>query len=176
MNRLITTPRSIGALLGLVAVAFILVSFYSSLLSLPSFSGFFSSSELYASCSPRAYANGVWAERPPHTNKTYMSAPRDALEFAGFGGCASSREFDWHLGSDTEEQWSRFEHPGVMDWEWKVDEEQCAIDPLEGERLLRHLIRDGGWLLLGGQSSLECFHDVVYLFFFTYSYFADDSD
>lgn len=39
-----------------------------------------------------------------------------------------------------------------MDWEWKVDDDICLIELLESEKLLRHLIRDGGWLLLGGKS------------------------
>ena len=152
MNRLIVPPRSLGILLGLSALVLIILSFQFSLLPLPSLSQFFPKPEPHPSCPGRAYANGTWVERPSHTNKTYMSDPKDALAFAGFQGCASSREFDWHLGADKEEQWSRFEHPGVMDYEWKVDEEQCAIEPLDGERLLRHLIRDGGWLLLGGRS------------------------
>lgn len=79
-----------------------------------------------------------------------MSDVKDELAFAGFPGCASSREFDWHLGGDREEQWDRFQHPGVMDWQWQLDDE-CEMDPLDGEKLLVHLIRDGGWLLLGGQ-------------------------
>lgn len=167
MNRFFIAPRSIVTLLILIAAAFVLLSFYSSLPPLPSsLSDVFSSSSLSShpqlSCSPRAYANGSWVPRSPHTNRTYISDPRDALDFAGFEGCASSREYNWHIGSDAQEQWSRFERPGVMDWEWKVNEDECAIEPLEGEKLLRHLIRDGGWLLLGGMLVSHFFSKIFF--------------
>lgn len=49
-----------------------------------------------------------------------------------------------------------------MDWEWKVNEDECAIEPLEGEKLLRHLIRDGGWLLLGGMLVSHFFSKIFF--------------
>ncbi|KAF8965556.1 hypothetical protein BDZ97DRAFT_1903997 [Flammula alnicola] len=53
---------------------------------------------------------------PPRTNGPRMTSPEDALAFAGFEKCASSREYFWHLAADQEAQYDRF--PGAQSWEW----------------------------------------------------------
>ncbi|KDQ55677.1 hypothetical protein JAAARDRAFT_133460 [Jaapia argillacea MUCL 33604] len=70
----------------------------------------------------------------------------DALKFAGWEGCAADREFYWHLGSDTPEQWDRF--PNVSSWSW-TPEEGCDVRPLHNGQFVRDLVETGGWLLLG---------------------------
>ena len=55
-------------------------------------------------CPPKAYANGKWTGPYYRTDARIMTNKSQALGFAGFESCASSREFDWHLGSDTEDQ------------------------------------------------------------------------
>lgn len=143
----------LGTFLILAVGTFILFTFYYSIAHVQFLvTPLFSLPYPRSTCPPLAYANGAWIPRSQHTNKTHISEPSNALDFAGFGGCASSREINWHLGVDVQEQWDRFEHPGHMDWEWKVDDDICLIELLESEKLLRHLIRDGGWLLLGGKS------------------------
>ena len=79
-----------------------------------------------------------------------MTRKEDALEFAGFEGCASDREFFWHLGSDTEEQWNRW--PKVSQWKW-TPSRGCDVRPLDGAAMVKEMAEEGGWLLLGGQYS-----------------------
>ncbi|THU90887.1 hypothetical protein K435DRAFT_675186, partial [Dendrothele bispora CBS 962.96] len=93
-----------------------------------------------------AFADGSWVYKPK-TNKTQMTSPDDALEFAGLESCASSREFYWHLASDREEQWDCF--PKVSSWEWEPQAGTCSIAPFNPESFVRTLVNDGGWLLVG---------------------------
>jgi len=76
-----------------------------------------------------------------------MTSPEDALAFSGFEKCASSREYYWHLASDKEDQWDRF--PGAHSWEW-IPGKQCkGMKPFNPEDLVRTLVEDGGWYLVG---------------------------
>ncbi|EGO00375.1 hypothetical protein SERLA73DRAFT_168148 [Serpula lacrymans var. lacrymans S7.3] len=79
-----------------------------------------------------------------------MTHPNDALAFAGFAGCASDREFHWHLGSDTPSQWNRW--PGLASWIWHPDPD-CSVRPLDGPDIVRDLVMGGGWLILGDSIS-----------------------
>ncbi|KAJ3770915.1 hypothetical protein FB446DRAFT_129567 [Lentinula raphanica] len=115
------------------------------------------------SCTPSEYSSGQWMYAPRTTNRSRLEDPRrDALEFAGFQGCASSREFLWHLASDNEAQWDRF--PRVSSWKWDLSETSCAhsepssqsgsgMRNLEDEKNKRQFVTDlvqkGGWLVLG---------------------------
>jgi hypothetical protein len=83
----------------------------------------------------------------PKTNETVMTKSEDALAFAGLRGCASSREYFWHLAADKEEQWDRF--PKAQSWEW-VPGDDCSMSPLESDTLVKYLVERGGWLLVGG--------------------------
>ncbi|KXN85845.1 hypothetical protein AN958_10789 [Leucoagaricus sp. SymC.cos] len=97
-------------------------------------------------CSPESYSNGSWVLRP-RTNATSMTAKEEALDFAGFSGCASSREYDWHLATDTLEQWDRF--PKVSSYEWVPGDTCQGLRPLDGATLVKELVEEGGWLLVG---------------------------
>ncbi|KIY53414.1 hypothetical protein FISHEDRAFT_68890 [Fistulina hepatica ATCC 64428] len=98
-------------------------------------------------CTPEQYAHGRWVYNPPPPSlENVMTEEKDALDFAGFAGCASSREFYWHLGADNKEMWSRF--PNATAWSWEP-EEPCQVRPLEPQSLLRDLVEQGGWLLIG---------------------------
>lgn len=77
-----------------------------------------------------------------------LTRKEDALAFAGWESCASDREFWWHHASDTPEQWDRW--PGVTNYEWKGGE-GCDVSPLDGAAMVRDMVEDGGWLLLGGK-------------------------
>lgn len=98
-------------------------------------------------CSPESYSNGSWALRP-RTSATSLTVKEDALKFAGFTGCASSREVDWHLAVDKEEQWDRF--PDVNSWEWFPGDTCRGLRPLDPAVLVKELVEEGGWLLVGG--------------------------
>lgn len=73
-----------------------------------------------------------------------MEKKDDALFFSGFEGCASSREYYWHLAADKEDQWDRF--PRAHSYEWVG---QCGLGPIDPELIVKHLVEDGGWLLVG---------------------------
>ena len=123
---------------------FTLYTFYSIAPSLK-----FSSFSLLHSCSPLDYSEGQWVYSP-HTSKMNMTQQEDALEFSGFSGCASSREFFWHLASDREEQWDRF--PAAQSWKWVPGENCTGLRPLDARHLVKDLVEDGGWYLVGGES------------------------
>lgn len=79
-----------------------------------------------------------------------MEKQEDALNFSGFEGCASSREYWWHLASDNEGQWGRF--PGAQSWEWVPGSDECrGLRRLDPSEMVRDLVEEGGWLLLGGK-------------------------
>lgn len=102
-----------------------------------------------SSCPPTSWNDGQWTYNA-HTNLTRMTKKEDALEFAGFQGCASDREFFWHLASDTESQWGRW--PGVASHQWTPADQGCdSVRPLDGAALVKDLAERGGWLLLGGK-------------------------
>ncbi|KAF5332066.1 hypothetical protein D9758_016259 [Tetrapyrgos nigripes] len=104
-----------------------------------------------SSCSPHAFSTGQWVYNSK-TNKTSMTNSHEALEFAGLAGCASSREFYWHLASDKPEQWDRF--PRVSSWDWVPNsQEKCSIAPFTPESFVRTLVNDGGWLVIGDSIS-----------------------
>ncbi|KAJ3851678.1 hypothetical protein EV368DRAFT_83283 [Lentinula lateritia] len=128
------------------------------------------------SCTPSAYTSGSWRYRP-HTNATALVHPEDALEMAGFRGCASSREFYWHLGSDNGEMWDRFPVVGSWRWGWgdgsEGEEEEGGVGEGEGgegeggcgeggeygfrslyeeknkREFVKDLVKNSGWLLIG---------------------------
>ena len=101
------------------------------------------------SCPPSAYSNtGQWVYHP-RTNSHNMSSPEDALAFSGFEGCASSREFYWHLAADKPEQWDRF--PAAQSWRWVPTRECKNMRKFEPERVVQDLVERGGWLLVGGK-------------------------
>lgn len=76
-----------------------------------------------------------------------MTRPEDAFLFNRFEGCASSREFWWHLGADNAAQWDRY--PNVTDWRWVPGEKCLGLRQLDGADLVRDLVEMGGWLILG---------------------------
>ncbi|KIL62534.1 hypothetical protein M378DRAFT_52796, partial [Amanita muscaria Koide BX008] len=97
-------------------------------------------------CPPRAYAAGKWIFSP-NTNDAGMRSRDDALKFSGFQGCASSREFYWHLAADREDQWNRL--PGAQSFKWEPGPECKDLKRFDAEEVVRHLVEDGGWLLVG---------------------------
>jgi hypothetical protein len=114
-----------------------------------------------ASCSPEAWADGQWKYRP-RTNlsvKTVTKA-KDALAFAGFEGCASSREYDWHLGYESERQGRKL--PKVDSYQWSPSE-RCDVRPLHGASLVKELVEEGGWLLIGGAMVPLLCNDVKFI-------------
>lgn len=136
------SKRLIG-LLTLATFLFALSTFYTSTSSLKSSFGL---SSILHTCSPADYSDGEWAYSP-HTAKSNMTQQEDALTFSGFTGCASSREFFWHLAADKKEQWDRF--PGAQSWKWVPGQKCTGLRPLDARELIKDLVEDGGWYLVG---------------------------
>ncbi|KAJ3487048.1 hypothetical protein NLI96_g3794 [Meripilus lineatus] len=105
------------------------------------------SSRVRGQCPPEAYADGKWVHQAPPAPNVTMTSMDDALPIVGFEGCASSREYYWHLASDRPEQWDRF--PGVASWRWDPSSECEGLRPLDPEALVQDLVENGGWLLIG---------------------------
>jgi len=120
----------------------------------------FQISNVFQSCSPQDYSAGEWVHSP-HTTKTNMTKPEDSLEFSGFSGCASSREVWWHLAADNVNHWERF--PAAQSWAWTPGAKCRGLRPLDPKELLKDLVEDGGWYLVGGKSTVASFHDPVFL-------------
>jgi hypothetical protein len=76
-----------------------------------------------------------------------MTNRSDALHFSGFQGCASDREFYWHLAADHPEQWDRF--PKAHSYDWHPEQDQCSLPPYDQDALVVDLVENGGWLLIG---------------------------
>lgn len=130
--------------------ALVLTTFLCAIyISTPSFKAPSFGLPILHSCSPVDYSDGEWIYSP-HTTKTNMTEREDALEFSGFSGCASSREFFWHLAADRDEQWDRF--PGAQSWKWVPGKKCIGLRPLSAENLIKNMIEDGGWYLVGGES------------------------
>ncbi|EIN11174.1 hypothetical protein PUNSTDRAFT_82721 [Punctularia strigosozonata HHB-11173 SS5] len=76
-----------------------------------------------------------------------MEKVDDVLEFAGMEGCAADREYAWHLGADKPDKWDRF--PGAMEWEWEPGRGCDDLRPMSKENMVRDMVEEGGWLLIG---------------------------
>ncbi|KAJ7163783.1 hypothetical protein C8R43DRAFT_988637 [Mycena crocata] len=139
------SPRSLYSKILAVGGGFTLLmaghTVFYSIMASPSAFSFFG-----GTCSPRSYANGEWVYNP-RTSNTSMSHPDDVLHFAGFEGCASSREYYWHLSADDKKLRDRF--PDVNSWRWQPDERECKIEDMHQEDLVSELVEQGGWLLIG---------------------------
>ncbi len=102
-------------------------------------------------CPPRLWASGQWEPISPRApSSANVSSPADVLALDGFQGCASDREYKWHLAAE-EDQFDRF--PDVVSYVW-TPPETCDVRSLEGrgrEQLVKELVEDGGWLLIGGE-------------------------
>ena len=98
-------------------------------------------------CSPEAWADGHWMYHP-RSSLTNATNAGDLLASAGFSGCACSREYDMQLGSDTPEQLVK--QPKVDSYQW-IPSEKCSISALDGKAMVKEMVEQGGWLLLGGR-------------------------
>ncbi|GJE90055.1 hypothetical protein PsYK624_061780 [Phanerochaete sordida] len=97
-------------------------------------------------CTPEQWASGQWTRRdPPRTHKQNASSVADVLEFEGFQGCASDREYKWHLAAD-DDQFDRF--PEVAAYKW-TPPSTCNVRELDREAFVADLVEKGGWLLIG---------------------------
>ncbi|KAJ3531922.1 hypothetical protein NMY22_g7961 [Coprinellus aureogranulatus] len=86
------------------------------------------------SCPPAAYSNGSWAFNP----KFPPEGSKDVRVRARSRGL---------LGADDPGQWGRF--PGVNNWEWVPGDRCRGMERWDREEVVRHLVEDGGWLLIG---------------------------
>ncbi|KIY64297.1 hypothetical protein CYLTODRAFT_493228 [Cylindrobasidium torrendii FP15055 ss-10] len=116
-----------------------------------------------APCPPQAYNAGQWVyDASRNLNHSAVDASgqpispaphrevrerEDIISMAGFEGCASNREFWWHLAADKPSQYGRW--PDVDNWDWVPPEEQCELRKWRKEEMVLDLVEKGGWLLIG---------------------------
>lgn len=98
-------------------------------------------------CSPETWSDGYWTYSP-NLDLLALTSADQALAFAGFEGCAADREYYWHLGTDHEDLWDRF--PNVSSFKWQPSS-PCNVRPLNGAAMVKDMVEQGGWLLLGGE-------------------------
>jgi len=101
-------------------------------------------------CPPLAYALGQW-EWAPKTNITKMTDKHQITTFGGFHSCAADREYDWHLGTDQQEKFSR--SPKVQSYAWKPSSRCVNLRPMDSASIVKDLVEKGSWYLVGGSSS-----------------------
>ena len=149
---LVAAPRSLSSKFFLLLSVFSVVSLTTYLLPAhlkPEFPSFpLRSGRTRGTCPPRSWAAGKWVPKPPPTIRTNFSRPEDAHEFLGLEGCASSREYWWHLGADNEHMYDRF--PAVASWAWKPRYD-CDVQELDTRAVVMDLVEQGGWFLVGGE-------------------------
>lgn len=131
--------------LGALTTAALTFYTFSSSLRLSNWSSIFAGRQR-GSCSPEAWSSGYW-RYSPNIDLPALTSADQALAFAGLEGCAADREYYWHLGADHEEQWDRF--PSVSSYKWQPPS-QCDVRPLNGAVMVKDMVENGGWLLLGG--------------------------
>ena len=105
-------------------------------------------------CSPEAWSSGYWTYSP-NTDLPALTSADQVFAFSELEGCAADREYYWHLGVDNEEQFNRF--PDVASYKWRPSS-QCDVQPLNGAALVKDMVEQGGWLLLGGEFSFFACH------------------
>lgn len=131
---------------GALTTVAVTVYTFSSSLRLSNWSSIFASRQR-STCTPEAWNSGYWTYSP-NTDLPALTNADQALVFAGFEGCAGDREYYWHLGTDHEEQWDRF--PNVSSYRWQPSSE-CDVRPLNGAAMVKDMVENGGWLMLGGE-------------------------
>ncbi|KAG2123765.1 hypothetical protein DEU56DRAFT_983755 [Suillus clintonianus] len=114
-----------------------------------------------SSCTPEQWSSGRWVYTPTSDLET-LTRPEQALALAGFQGCAADREYRWHLGVDFEEQWGRF--PNVSSYKW-VPSSQCNVQPLNGAAMIKDMVENGGWFLIGDSISENHFFSLSCLLY-----------
>lgn len=148
-------PRSLSSkvlLLGsILTFAITLYTFSSYSFRISDWSSILSQQRQHNSCTPEQWSSGRWVYSPA-SDLVNLTSPEQALSLAGFEGCAADREYKWHLGTDHEELWGRF--PKVSSYRW-VPSSQCDVHPLNGAAMVKDMVENGGWLLLGGMSALS---------------------
>ncbi|KAG0707061.1 hypothetical protein DFH29DRAFT_898242 [Suillus ampliporus] len=143
-------PRSLSTkiiLLGIIITFAVTLYTFSSPFSfrISDWSSVFSQQRQRSSCTPEQWSNGRWVYSPT-SDLEILTRPEQALSLAGFEGCAADREYHWHLGTDHEEYWDRF--PNVSSYRW-VPSSQCNVRPLNGAAMVKDMVENGGWFLLG---------------------------
>ncbi|KAF7324078.1 hypothetical protein MKEN_00630200 [Mycena kentingensis (nom. inval.)] len=118
-----------------------------------------------ARCTPEEWASGEWTYHP-HNHSTPVKTLADAFSYAGFAGCPHGDK-DIRLGMQPD--WMRQYVPLRTSWRWRpgaacrAGEE--AEDEWEGgvrserfkEALIRYLVVEGGWLIMGDSNIFERF-------------------
>lgn len=99
-------------------------------------------------CRPRDYIAGHWSRR---RDAREVWTEQDAVQSSGFLGCASNREYGWHLGTEWDDNTEfprRWWRGNVSAYDWVPG---CArYRRADRETWVTRLVEEGGWLILGG--------------------------
>ncbi|KAG6375609.1 hypothetical protein JVT61DRAFT_3175 [Boletus reticuloceps] len=114
-----------------------------------------------SACSPEAWSSGYWTHSP-NTDLSALTSPDQVFAFNGLEGCAADREYYWHLGVDHEELFDRF--PAVASYKWQPSS-QCDVRPLNGAAIVKDMVEQGGWLVLGDSITENHFFSLACLLY-----------
>jgi len=103
-------------------------------------------------CPPDNYSAGRWERRP---SAQPIETEDDALRSSGFEGCAYWGNYHWHLGllglEDLEPFHIKEWRGNVSAYDWIPGQGCSGYEGTSREELIRGLVEDGGWLILGGK-------------------------
>ncbi|KIJ57122.1 hypothetical protein M422DRAFT_150184 [Sphaerobolus stellatus SS14] len=108
-------------------------------------------------CLPDDFAAGSWSKRPA---AVAVEGNDEALLASGFQGCASWLDHAWHLGLANRQggeiegfPWVEW-RGNVSSYDWIPGQHcQASYEKINKENLVKQLVEDGGWLLLGDSTS-----------------------
>ncbi|KAM0750137.1 hypothetical protein T439DRAFT_380870 [Meredithblackwellia eburnea MCA 4105] len=111
-------------------------------------------------CPVEDYSNGTWVLKDPplHANTSRISVEHAS----GFKGCAHAFKPEWYFGAYQSGQGGEMDMDkyrwDAAQWTWKPNRKSCrAVEEVTGEMLVRDLVENGGWLLLGDSLTEEQF-------------------
>ncbi|KAG1739289.1 hypothetical protein EDB19DRAFT_851183 [Suillus lakei] len=159
-------PRSLSTrfiLIGVIITFVIALHTFDSPSSLRTsdWSSILSPHRQHSSCTPEQWSSGRWVYTPT-SDLANLTRPEQALSLAGFEGCAADREYYWHLGADRKERWGRF--PNVSSYRW-MPSSQCDVRPLDGAAMVKDMVENGGWFLIGDSISENHFFSLSCLLY-----------
>ncbi|KAF8513175.1 hypothetical protein BU17DRAFT_53470 [Hysterangium stoloniferum] len=104
-------------------------------------------------CTPDAFASGRWSRKP---DVHPLSDTSQIMNASGFLGCAKKAEEGLQLGLDWDEEHESLLLPwrgNVSAYDWIPGASCEGYNKPEPTDILRQLVEDGGWLLLGDSIS-----------------------
>jgi hypothetical protein len=141
--KLLTQHAQLSRVVGVFVIIIfaLLIYTWQRPVSLPTIQNPFGSSKV---CTPAEWSAGRWERRQKPLS---IIQEEDVYPASGFQGCASSREVGWHLSSDHPDEFPWRGNVSAYDW---IPGSSCEDIPEDNVAIVKSLVEEGGWLLIGG--------------------------